>query len=74
MVLTCIIIWRHFIAFDMFPFFYADNTVVFGTDENEFWLATIFEFQRMSLNYDTIKIKFWSTHDQHFDINLGRYL
>ena len=56
---------------------YADDTVVFGTDEMEIPnnLDMFYEYSELwhlSINFDKTKIMiFWPRQDQHFNFNLG---
>ena len=56
---------------------YADDTVVFGTDEKEFQnnLDMFYEYSELwhlSINFDKTKIMIFGTRqDQRFNINLG---
>ena len=55
---------------------YADDTVVFGTDEKEFQnnLDMFYEFSELwhlSVNFDKTKMVFGTRQDQRFNFNLG---
>ena len=56
---------------------YANDTVVFGTDEKEFqnYLDMFYEYSELwhlSVNFDKTKIMIFGTrHDQRFNFNLG---
>ena len=61
----------------LFVLLYADDTVIFGTDETEFQnnLNAFYEYSkiwRLDINYDKTKILIFGTHnDDSFDFKMG---
>ena len=68
-------------TFYIFILLYADDTVIFGTDETKFWnnfLNAFYEYSniwRLDINYDktnkNIILIFGTHNDDHFDFRMG---
>ena len=66
----------YFLYLKLFVLLYADDTVIFGTDENDIQkkLDMFFEYSELwylNINYDKTKIMIFGTRcDQPFDFHL----